>query len=230
MTTTPEALTSSPDDHDLILRLAGLSLPGSLHRPSRTHTESDLRLFFVVIGFYRTCVIDGVLEHSPAAYVRRPLIPAESPTLGLSHLQFETLLIAARQSPNVFDFVLVTRLVLVGRRLFEACGADIADVGEERGHRVLRVFGKDAKVGLVPLPPAVGRALDHAIADRISGACRSAPERTGMPMSAPSSSCMRLRVPLARRPLTPFTVEVFPPRLWLAAGYLSSQFRAESQR
>lgn len=40
----------------------------------------------VVVGFYRTCVIDGVLEHSPAEYVRRPNVPPESPTLGLSHL------------------------------------------------------------------------------------------------------------------------------------------------
>ena len=84
-------------------------------------------------------------------------------------MQFEALLTAARESPIVFDFALVTLLGLLGLRIFEPCGADIADVGEEHGHRVLRVFGKGAKVVLVPLPPAVGRALDHAIADRISG-------------------------------------------------------------
>jgi hypothetical protein len=32
----------------------------------------------VVAGFYRTCVIDGVLEHSPAEYVRRPTVLAEA--------------------------------------------------------------------------------------------------------------------------------------------------------
>ncbi|MGI8722114.1 MAG: hypothetical protein ACR2JG_07785 [Geodermatophilaceae bacterium] len=37
----------------------------------------------VIAGFYRTCVIGGVLEHSPADYVRRPTVPPESPTLGL---------------------------------------------------------------------------------------------------------------------------------------------------
>jgi integrase/recombinase XerD len=36
----------------------------------------------VLSGFYRTCVIDGVLEHSPAEYVRRPTVPAESPRSG----------------------------------------------------------------------------------------------------------------------------------------------------
>jgi restriction endonuclease Mrr len=30
------------------------------------------RRFSVTAGFYRTCVIDGVLEHSPAEYVHRP--------------------------------------------------------------------------------------------------------------------------------------------------------------
>src|SRR5689334_23773605 len=54
------------------------------------------RRLAVVAGFYRTCVIDEIVEHSPAEYVRRPHVPTESPTLGLSHLQFEALLTAAR--------------------------------------------------------------------------------------------------------------------------------------
>ena len=45
------------------------------------------RRFSVTAGFYRTCVIDGALEHSPAEYVRRPCVPAGSPTLGFTHLQ-----------------------------------------------------------------------------------------------------------------------------------------------
>src|ERR1700733_5091634 len=49
------------------------------------------RRFSVTAGFYRTCVIDGVLEHSPAEHVRRPTVPAESPTLGFTHLPFEAL-------------------------------------------------------------------------------------------------------------------------------------------
>ena len=40
------------------------------------------RRFSVTAGFYRTCVIDGVLEHSPAEHVHGPSVPAESPTLG----------------------------------------------------------------------------------------------------------------------------------------------------
>jgi hypothetical protein len=100
------------------------------------------RRFSVTAGFYRTCVIDGVLEHSPAEHVRRPAVPAESPTIGFTHLQFKALLTAARESSHPCDFALVAMLRLLGLRIFEATGADIADLGEEHGHRVLRVCGK----------------------------------------------------------------------------------------
>ena len=127
------------------------------------------RRFSVTAGFYRTCVIDAIIEHSPAEHVRRPTVPPESPTLGFTHLQFEALLTAARESPNPYDFALVAMLGLLGLRIFEATGADIADLGEEHGHRVLRVCGKGTKIVLVPLPPAVGRAIDRAIGNRTRG-------------------------------------------------------------
>lgn len=123
----------------------------------------------VVAGFYRTCVIDEVLAHSPAEYVRRPNVPPESPTLGLTHLQFEAMLATARQSSNINDFALVAMLGLLGLRIFEACGANIEDLGEEHGHRVLKVHGKGGKVVLTPLPPAVSRAIERAVAERESG-------------------------------------------------------------
>ena len=72
-------------------------------------------------------------------------------------------------SANRNDFALVALLGLLGLRIFEACGADIADLGEEHGHRVLRVHGKGDKIALVPLPPAVNRAIESAITDRADG-------------------------------------------------------------
>jgi len=106
--------------------------------------------------------------HPPGTSAGRPS-PPESPTLGFTHLQFEAVLTAARESLNRYDFALVAMLGLLGLRIFEATSADIADLGEEHGHRVLRVSGKGTKVVLIPLPPAVGRAIDRAIGTRTRG-------------------------------------------------------------
>jgi integrase len=130
------------------------------------------RRLSIVVGFYRVCVIDCILPASPADYVRRPAVPPESPTLGLGRLQFEALLTTARLSPNANDFALIAMLGLLGLRIFEACAAGIDDLGEEHGHRVLRVCGKGGKGGkggLAPLPPAVARAIDHAVEGRDHG-------------------------------------------------------------
>ena len=60
-------------------------------------------------------------------------------------------------------------LGLLGLRIFKTTGSNIADLGEEHGHRVLRVCGKGGKVVLVPLPPAVARAVDRAAGERTTG-------------------------------------------------------------
>jgi hypothetical protein len=63
-------------------------------------------------------------------------LPAESPTLGFTHLQFEALLTAGRESANRNDFALVAMLGLLGLRIFEAAGADVGDLGEEHKRSV----------------------------------------------------------------------------------------------
>jgi integrase/recombinase XerD len=55
-----------------------------LQEVRRFQPSTVSRRLSIVVGFYRVCVIDGLLPHSPADYVRRPPVPAESPTLGLS--------------------------------------------------------------------------------------------------------------------------------------------------
>jgi len=104
-----------------------------LQEVRRYRPSTVSRRMSVVAGFYRTCVIDAVLEHSPAEYVRRPNVPAESPTLGLTHLQFEALLTAAKDSTNRCDFALVTMLGLLGLRIFEATGSNVADSARSTG-------------------------------------------------------------------------------------------------
>lgn len=50
-----------------------------LQEVRRFRPSTVSRRMSVVAGFYRTCVIDGVLEHSPAEYVRRPYVPSRRP-------------------------------------------------------------------------------------------------------------------------------------------------------
>jgi integrase/recombinase XerD len=149
------------------------------------------RRFSLVAGFYRAAVIDGVLEASPAEHVRRPMVPPESPILGLPHLQFEALRTAARESSNVHDFALVAMLGLLGLRIFEATST-IADLGEQHGHRVLRVVGKSGKVALVPLPPAVGRVIDRAVDTRDAGPILRTRDGTRMDRHAATRRLRRL--------------------------------------
>jgi integrase/recombinase XerD len=113
-------------------------------------------------------------RRAPGAFSRRVRSPPDGaagvPNPGVEYLQFEAMLVAARTSANRFDFALVSMLGLLGLRIFEATGLDIEDLREEHGHLVLRVVGKGSKVVLVPLPPAVARAVDHAIWQRTAGA------------------------------------------------------------
>ena len=68
-------------------------------------------------------------------------------------------------------------LGLLGLRIFEATGADVSDLCEVHGHRVLTVLGKGDKLAVVPLPPAVGRAIDRAVDRRADRSDPAQPPR-----------------------------------------------------
>ena len=55
-------------------------------------------------------------------------------------------------------------------RVDEACAADVTDLGEDSGHRVLRVVRKGARKAMVPLTPATAAALEAYLADRAARA------------------------------------------------------------
>jgi len=102
------------------------------------------RRLSTVIGFYRFMVIDGHLDKSPAEYVRRPRVSADSQALGLDRMQLGTLVAAARASGPT-DGALITLLGLLGLRVSEACSVDIEDFGTQRGHRTVHIIGKGGK-------------------------------------------------------------------------------------
>jgi integrase len=74
---------------------------------------------------------------------------------------------AERTSP--MHAALAVLLGLNGLQVSEACGANIEDLGFERGHRTLQILGKGNKPAGVPLVPRAARTVDLAIAERNIG-------------------------------------------------------------
>jgi integrase len=64
---------------------------------------------------------------------------------------------------------LISLLTINGLRISEALGADIDQLGLERGHRTLTVLRKGGKIVTIPLAPGTARAIDLAIGERVDG-------------------------------------------------------------
>jgi len=126
------------------------------------------RRLCTVAGFYRYAVQEELLDHSPAAHVRRPRLDYESHATGLDRNGLGALLVAAGLGPSA-EHALISLLALNGLRVSEATGADIQALGIERGHRTLVITRKGGKVATIPLAPRTARAIDLAIGERSEG-------------------------------------------------------------
>jgi integrase len=125
------------------------------------------RRLSTVCGFHRFAHIDGRIGLNPAQYVRRPRV---SPTTqrGMDRGELAAFLYTGeRISPT--HAALAVLLGLNGLRVSEACGADVEDLGFERGHRTLRIVGKGNKPATIPLVPRTARTLDLAVGERSAG-------------------------------------------------------------
>jgi integrase/recombinase XerD len=97
-------------------------------------------------GFYRYATEEGVIERSPAVHVRRPKLHYESHAVGLDRNGLGAFLVqAGLSSPQ--DHALCSLLALNGLRISEALGADIEQLGVERGHRTWSCAARAARPG-----------------------------------------------------------------------------------
>jgi len=126
------------------------------------------RRLCTIAGFYKYAVEEELLEHSPAAHVRRPRVDYESHAVALDRNELGALLVAAGLGPPA-EHALISLLALNGLRVSEATGADIEHLGLERGHRTLTITRKGGKVVTIPLAPRTARAIDLAIGERTEG-------------------------------------------------------------
>jgi len=127
------------------------------------------RKLAAIAGMYRYGAEEGIIDRNPAAHLRRPSVPNDSPTLGLDRDETKALLAAATEA-GPRDLALIALLFYNGLRVSEACAADIEDLGTERGHRVLTVTRKRGRRERIPLAPPTIAAIDAAIGDRTDGA------------------------------------------------------------
>ena len=126
------------------------------------------RRLCTIAGLYRYAVEEELLDHSPAAHVRRPRLDYESHATGLDRNELGALLVAAGLGPPG-EHALISLLALNGLRVSEATGASIQDLGVERGHRTLVIIRKGGKIVTIPLAPRTARAIDLAIGERCEG-------------------------------------------------------------
>jgi integrase/recombinase XerD len=126
------------------------------------------RRLCTIAGVYKYAVEEELLEHSPAAHVRRPRLDYESHATGLDRNELGALLVAAGLGQPA-EHALISLLALNGLRVSEATGSDIEALGLERGHRTLVITRKGGKVVTIPLAPRTARAIDLAIGERCEG-------------------------------------------------------------
>jgi len=126
------------------------------------------RRLCTVAGFCKYAVEEELIDHSPAAHVRRPRVDYESHAVALDRNELGALLVAAGLGPPC-EHALISLLALNGLRVFEAAGAEIEHLGLERGHRTLTITRKGGKVVTIPLAPRTARAIDLAVGERTDG-------------------------------------------------------------
>jgi integrase/recombinase XerD len=133
------------------------------------------RRLCTIAGFYRYAVEEELLDHSPAAHVRRPRLDYESHATGMDRNELGALLVAAGLA-GAAEHALISLLALNGLRVSEATGADIESLSTERGHRTLTITRKGGKAVTIPLAPCTARAIDLAVGERCEGPVFLAPD------------------------------------------------------
>ena len=164
------------------------------------------RRLCTIAGFYKYAVEEELLDHSPAAHVRRPRLDYESHATALDRNELGALLVAAGLGPPL-EHALISLLALNGLRVSEATGADIEHLGLERGHRTLTITRKGGKVVTIPLAPRTARAIDLATGERCDGPIFLTLTGGGWTGTAPGGSSARSRAaPTSARTVGPHTL------------------------
>ena len=186
--------------HGLHLFTAGRADIECFGRDMESHGRARAtiaRRLCTVAGFYRYAVEEDLLEHSPAAHVRRPRLDYESHAVGLDRNEVGALLVAAGLG-TAAEHALISLLAINGLRMSEALGADIDKLGLERGHRTLTVLRKGGKIVTIPLAPRTARRSTWPSANGSTGRSSGARMGNAWTGTARGASCAASRSGPAR--------------------------------
>ncbi|MCY7341074.1 MAG: tyrosine-type recombinase/integrase [Pseudonocardia sp.] len=179
--------------------------------------SSTSRRLSALSSSYRHLVEHDLIAANPAAAVRRPTVdPDHTVAVGMDRDQARAFIAAADADlgPALLRTAAAARLLLhLGLRVDEFAAADLADLGHDRGHRVLTVTRKGGRRATVVLPAATATALDLYLADRASSVGAG-----GRPLLATATggrldqgALWKLVRRLARAPGIPSREQLSPP-------------------
>ncbi|MFK0015717.1 tyrosine-type recombinase/integrase [Streptomyces sp. NPDC091027] len=125
----------------------------------------------VVSGLFKYAMaeLEDFIVRNPVALVDRKPVSNISQATGLSFEESAQLLRAADEY-SLRCSAVVHVLLLTGMRVSELVHADIEDLGEERGHKVLHIVRKGGRRQTVVIPPSAWAALEAYLDGRTSGA------------------------------------------------------------
>lgn len=104
-----------------------------------------------------------LIGHNPAKTKAKPTVdPDYSPTIGLTHTESSRLIDAA-DADSIHTAALIRTLLIGGLRVGTVIDAEIAQLGHDRGHRILDTVGKGGKLKRIAIPPFVGTAIDATL-------------------------------------------------------------------
>lgn len=128
------------------------------------------RKLSAVSSWYDWLAEEGAEIANPAKRLPRPVVdPDVSTTPGMTRQQALALAAAADSDPGPMGprtRALATTLLYTGARASEVCGATLADLGMDRGHRVLWVTRKGGKRQALALPAPALERIDDYLASR----------------------------------------------------------------
>ncbi|MFC4062597.1 tyrosine-type recombinase/integrase [Planomonospora corallina] len=152
---------------------------------ARFAASTVARKLSAVSSWYSYLISNDACQANPAAAADRPRRERDtSSTVGLSRDEAARFLAAAAADPRparLRTAALLGVMLTEGVRVAEVCGADVADLGHNRGWRTLTVTRKGGRRQTLPLAPPIAHAVEIYLADR-AGRAGVRPEELAGPL------------------------------------------------